>query len=293
MQHISEFINKEILDFVKIGIYDEPELAKLGTLPFGNLSVELDALRCLRFFPNVKNLILCPGEVCEVDLKYLKGLPIISLKLDYYSDCVDLCTIDLAQFPNLQFLFSRAQYNFVNIAMCRSLCTLVVQEWYDHDLLYLRGSSLRALSILSGKLKRIDGIQMLPQIASILLANQRSLSDTHGLALCCNLESLAFEKCNRIQTSQFPALPNLRYLELAGSQKVENLLFLNQYPKLEYLLLDILVMDGNLGQLFQLKHCVILTDRRHYSAKNADLPKSQHRFHTNDIPAWLEILPQS
>lgn len=51
-----EFMNKSRLDFIEIGSYDEEELAKLGSLPFCNVSVELDALACLRFFPCVENL---------------------------------------------------------------------------------------------------------------------------------------------------------------------------------------------------------------------------------------------
>ena len=112
---------------------------------------------------------------------YLRGLRIISLKLDYYSDCIDLYAIDLAQFPDLQFLFSRTQYNFYNIAMCQSLCTLVVQEWLGNDLTYLVGSSLRALCIFNGKLQRVEGIQAIPQIISLSIANQRRLSDVHYL----------------------------------------------------------------------------------------------------------------
>ena len=170
-------MNKSRLDFIEIGSYDEEELAKLGSLPFCNVSVELDALQCLRFFPCVENLILRPGEISEEGLGYLRGLRIISLKLDYYSDCIDLYAIDLAQFPNLQFLFSRTQYNFYNIAMCQSLCTLVVQEWLGNDLTYLVGSSLRALCIFNGKLQRVEGIQAIPQIISLSIANQRRLSD--------------------------------------------------------------------------------------------------------------------
>ena len=44
MRHSNEFMNKSRLDFIEIGSYDEEELAKLGSLPFRNVSVELDAL---------------------------------------------------------------------------------------------------------------------------------------------------------------------------------------------------------------------------------------------------------
>ena len=244
-------MNKSRLDFIEIGSYDEEELAKLGSLPFCNVSVELDALQCLRFFPCVENLILRPGEISEEGLGYLRGLRIISLKLDYYSDCIDLYAIDLV------------------------------------------GSSLRALCIFNGKLQRVEGIQAIPQIISLSIANQRRLSDVHYLNLCCGLESLAIERCNRIHVSQIPPLPNLRYLELIGSQTADDLSFLENYPRLEYLLLGILVINGNMQVLSKLKHCAIMSDCKHYSIKNTDLPKAQHRFHSQSIPQWLEILPQA
>lgn len=293
MRHIKGFVNKKMLDFIEIGSYDESELSELELHSFRNVSIELDALKCLRFFPNIENLILRPGEICEADLSYLSGLPIASLKLDYYSDCIDLYTIDLSQFPNLQFLFSRTQYNFSNVALCRTLCTLVVQEWYSNDLTYLGKSNLQALHISSGKLKSFEGVQMMPQLISISVSYQKSLSDVHHLKWRHNLESLSIEKCNRINILQIPALPNLHYLELSGSQVVDNLSFLRNYPELNYLLLDINVSNGDLQLLLELKHCAIMSNRRHYSLRNADLPKSPYLFHSDKIPHWLEILPEA
>ena len=293
MRYTSEFINKRMVDFIEIGSYDEAELTDRGSLSFPNVSVSMDALKCLRFFPCIENLVLRPGEISEEGLEHLNGLHIISLKLDYYSDCIDLYTINLAQFPDLQFLFSRTQYNFINAAMCPNLCTMVVQEWLSADLTYLAGSHLRALSIFGGKLHSLEGVQLLPEIISILIANQRQQRDAHWLESCCRLESLAIESCNRIPVLQIPVLPNLRYLELAGLQKLKDLTFLNRFPRLEYLLLDVFVIDGNLQALSKLKHCVIMSDHKHYSVKNADLPKMPCRFRSDSIPRWLEILPQA
>lgn len=291
MRHTNEFVNKSCLDFIEVGSYDADELAELAPLRFRNVSIELDALKCLVFFPYVENLILRPGEIREENLACLRGLQIKTLNLDYYSDCIDSYSIDISQFPKLQLLFSRTQYNFSNIAKCPSLCTLIVQEWYCDDLTYLRGSHLQALCIFSGRLQHLEGVQSMPNLRSISIANQRRLSDVHCLDSCCGLESLVIEKCNRVPILQLPTLPYLRYLALIGTQKAANLSFLDSYPKLEYLLLGIFIADGNLQALFKLKHCAILTDCRHYSAKNAALPKSPQKFHSASIPHWLEILP--
>jgi hypothetical protein len=89
---------------------------------------------------------------------------------------------------------------------------------------------------------------------------------------------------NRIVSEEFNLLKSKNYGEELKSIAI-----------ITILLPDELYEGGGYPErrLFQLKHCIILTDHRHYSAKHANLPKSQHRFHANNIPAWLEILPQS
>lgn len=293
MRYVQEFVNKKILCFVEVGSHDEHELLESGTQSCKNLSLELDALPCLRFFPHVENLILRPGEIRKEELSYLQGLRIRTLKLDYYSEKVDLYTIDLAQFPNLQFVFSCSQYNFKNIAACKTLCTLVVREWYDDNLHYLLNSDLYAISILKGNLKTLDGIQTIPGLRSVLLANQRLLTDVHSLMACNELESLSFEKCNQVNFTQIPELPNLCYLKLIGSQKVDSLSFLTKFPKIAFLLLfDLTILDGNLDVLLRLRHCTVIPNRRNYSVSDKDLPQSQRKFCSAVIPPEFEILPE-
>ena len=293
MHYISEFIHKSPEEFLEVGAYDEEELMSMGKHPAQNVSIELDALSCLRFFPHLERLILKPGTIQAQDLRYLSGLPVIAIKLDYYSDCLDEYSIDLAQFPNLQYVFSRSQYNFRNIKSSKTLCTLVVQEWHDDSLQYLRGSSLHALSIFRGQLKTLDGLQSMGELQSIAVSNQRKLRDATAIWTCTKLESLAFENCNCIDVSILPSLPNLRYMLLVGRNKVRDLAFIKNFPKLEYVILDIAITSGNIDALYCLRHCVILTDHRHYSARNIDLPKSRQRFHSSSIPEWLEILPET
>ena len=51
-------------------------------------------------------------------------------------------------------------------------------------------------------------------------------------------------------------------------------------------------IDPENQKLFEMKNVAILQDRRNYSAKHCDLPKSPP-FHSAYIPAWLEILPEA
>lgn len=292
MQQKKEFVNRRNLEFVEIGVYDEEELRKRGSMPNKNVAVESDALECLRFFPNIENLILRPGEIRPEGLMYLSGLPIVSLRIDYYADCIDAYTISLRQFPRLQYLFSRTQFGFSDLSACLPLQTLVVQEWSGNNLIDLQSENLLALKILSGRLRSLNGLQNIPLLRSLSISNQRELSDVQELAHCNGLESLNFEHCSRINTADIPPLLELQYLALVGTQRVENLSFLKRFPRLEDVMLGIEISDGDLQKLFEMKNVTLLQDRRNYSAKHCDLPKSQP-FHSAYIPAWLEILPEA
>lgn len=292
MQQKKEFVNRRSLEFVEIGVYDEEELHKCGLMPNKNVAVELDALECLRFFPNIENLILRPGEIRPEGLMYLSDLPIVSLRIDYYADCIDAYTISLRHFPRLQYLFSRTQFGFSDLSACLSLQTLAVQEWSGNNLINLQSENLLALKILSGRLHSLNGLQNIPLLRSLSISNQRELSDVQELAHCNGLESLSFERCGRVNTADIPPLSELQYLALVGTRRVENLSFLKRFPRLENVMLGIEISDGDLQKLFKMKNVAILQDRRNYSAKHRDLPKSPP-FHSAYIPAWLEILPEA
>ena len=291
MQLKKEFVNRQSLEFLEIGAYDKAALCECGPRTERNLALELDALDCLRFFPQVENLILRPGALQQESLAYLKGLPILSLRLDYYSDCIDGDTIHLGQFPKLQYLSSGTQFNFSDLSACPSLRTLVVTQWSEQDLTALQSEGLLALRIMSGKLRSLNGLQNLPSLRSLDLSYQQKLSDVRELA-SADLESLQLERCNHVDVTALPSLCELRYLSLIGTQRVENLSLLKRFPRLEDVTLDIWVADGDLQPLFEMKSARILQDRRHYSARHRDLSKSR-MFHSAYIPPWLEILPEA
>ena len=209
MQQKKEFVNRRSLEFVEIGVYDEEELHKCGLMPNKNVAVELDALECLRFFPNIENLILRPGEIRPEGLMYLSDLPIVSLRIDYYADCIDAYTISLRHFPRLQYLFSRTQFGFSDLSACLSLQTLAVQEWSGNNLINLQSENLLALKILSGRLHSLNGLQNIPLLRSLSISNQRELSDVQELAHCNGLESLSFERCGRVNTADIPPLSQI------------------------------------------------------------------------------------
>lgn len=268
-----EFIDDFSAEFLRVGKYDEEVLQNLGKQSFENISLELDALHCLRFFSNINNLILRPGRINENDIHCLDNLPIKRLKLDYYSDSQDEYTIDLGIFKKLEHVFSRTQYNFRNIEKCKNLKSLVVQEWYSSDLSYLKNVSICKIKVLSGKLKTLRGIHQFIGLRHLSVSNQRFLVDITDLQFCSGLEHLEIESCGKIQLGSFPTIESLHTLILIGRQTIENCTFFSRFPCLKKLILGMKIMDNDTSPLLCLKHCTILTDSRHYTHKNADLPK--------------------
>ena len=287
------FMHKMCDPYLVIGSADEESLrAELGRND-KNIAVEMDALSCLCSFPQIEKLILLPGQIDLSGLVCFDKASVTAIKLDYFSDACDEYTIDMSQFPGVELIFSRDSHNISHLYQCKKLCTLIVQEWQQHDLSALGRSNLRALKLTGGKLKSFSGIERLKSLRSLSLSYFRQLTGISALADCKELESLKIEKCPRLSLDHFPLLPNLQYLELSANKPVNNLRFLEKCPNLRFLVLDLGVADGNLNALTKLEHSVVMTDYRYHSIKNSSLPKSSAPFRSNTIPRWLEILPEA
>lgn len=270
----NEFIGSDFsCSFLQVGIYDEEELIELGQSDAVSVSLELDAIRCLRFFPQVENLILRPGCIDINDLHYLSKDSIKRLKLDYYSETYDEYSIDLSIFSQLEVVFSRTQYNFTNTRAAKELKQLVVQQWYDRDLSSLVSPSVVCLKILEGKLRSVCGIQQLPQLSELSISNQRLIRDLSQLAECKQLQILELESCNAISLETMPMLPYIKRFTLIGRQCINSAMFFSRFPNMEELFLGVRINDGDLSPLFGLRHCVLLSEHSHYSHRNLDLPK--------------------
>lgn len=291
MQQIQKFISRRQEAFLEVGEHDIDDIRGEVFYDVLNLKIELSALKKIQFFPNVKRLILSPGILCPDDLHFLEGLEIEELLLEYDSDCEDEYTIDVGMFPNLRFLSARSEYDFCSANKCKHLVTLKVSHWNTCNLQSLSGAHIMALSIGSGKLKNLSGLESLSSLKSLSISYQRNLDSLAALNTCTQLESLEIENCNRLNFSDFPILPNLSFLALFGKRGVASLSFLDNFPRLDYCYLDIPIRDGDLSRLSGKKHCAIIQDRKNFSLQDSELPKSKDKFHSNCIPPKWEILP--
>lgn len=278
MFYKEEFITTDFSAvFTQVGYYDLAELQTSGYRNDANVSVEMDALCCLKYFPCVQNLILKPGLINIDDLQYLYNLPLKRLKLNYFNDSFCEYTIDLGQFPNLEFVSARDSFNFYNVDQCAFLKTLHVYQWSMRTLELLGRSNIVALKISVGKLISLKGIESLSHLRYFSLSYQRSLTDVRDIGTCVSLEHLEMVNCGKVDITNIPMLDNLKILELSGRQVIDNCYYFKRFPKLEYLILGCKILDGDLSRLLLLKHCALLTDHRHYTHKNSDLPKSDFR----------------
>lgn len=268
---------------------DEEELSSMDSLQ-ENIAIELDALPLLRFYPNIKKLILFPAVLNPSDLLYLKSLSVKYLKLDYFSDTIDEYSIDLSFFPNLEFLFSKSSRNFRNISTCKALKTIIIQEWLESSLEQLNSCSALAIKLCKGGLRNLHGVRTMRRLCSLSVAYQRKLSDISEISFCKSLESLWIEKCPKTDFKTISSVKSLRYLYYSSAKSLTDLCWLPSFPQLEYLVLDVKIEDGDLSPLTRLKHSVLITDYMHYSIKNKDLPKAD-RFYSLVIPPGYEVIP--
>ena len=101
------------------------------------------------------------------------------------------------------------------------------------------------------------------------------------------------ENCGKLDIKSFPLLPNLRMLCLSGSKKIPDVqTILILAPNLEWLMLYHPIEDGDLSQLMNLKHVVIIPNCRHYSHKDSELPKTENNFCSGILAYDLSILPE-
>ena len=293
MHYEKRFLHRIQEEFLIVGSGDFENLMRGGSCHERYIELSLDALHCLVFFPDIEYLILTPGEVSSGGLRALDGLRIKALKLDYHTYEIDAYTIDLACFPLLELVFARTQYCFKNISQCHNLQTLIVQEWLTNNLEWLKGSPIKALKLFSGKLKSLNGIQKLQKLVSLSIANQRQLVDCDDLA-GNRLESIEIISCNKTDIALFPIMQEVRMMHISGKRLIPNVeIILHIAPRLEWLLLDHIVSNGELASLTDLLHAVIFTDCRHYSHKNCELPKAAEGYHSKHLPKELEILPEA
>ena len=274
MWHESLFVSDCAEDFLCVSIADKPDIEAGAYCLEPRVAIEMNAIRELPLFRSVTKLVLLPGELSEPCTPYLRDCLATELKIDYYTDVIDDYTIDISAMRQLRYVFSRSLYGFCNVKQATHLKAIKIGQWNALDFLYLEDSNLAAIQILSGKIRDMSGVQKLKNLQFLSISNCRHIKDFSELGKCDKLESLILENCGANIVTTMPVIPSLKYLNLRTAS-IPDAAWLDRFPSLSYLVLDTRIADGQIDRLQRLKHCVLITDRRHYSMRNNDLPKSE------------------
>lgn len=273
MWHSDIYVTDHTEAFVCIGATDIEDAAAGSYCSEANIAIEMDAIQALPYFHAVQNLVLLPGELTGPCSSYFDKCPATALKIDYYTDIKDEYTVDISLMPDLQYVFSRSLLGFRNANLCPNLRAIKVGEWNAENFLQLRGAGIEAIQILKGNLQDLNGLQTLTKLRFLSISNSKHIRNFSELSACHSLESLMLENCGSKIAETMPVIQSLKYLNIRTST-LPGAEWFERFPNLQYLVIDAKQEDGKIERLQDLKHCVLVTDRRHYTLRNKDLPKS-------------------
>lgn len=260
--------------FLCISEEDKADIAAGANCLEPRIAIEMGAIRELPSFRAVHKLVLLPGELNGSCAEYFRGCSARELKIDYYTDEIDDYTIDISNMRQLRYVFTRSLYGIRNVNQATHLKAIKIGEWCEPDFHYLEGAPIEALQILTGKIRDMSGIRELKDLRFLSIANCPGIKDFSGLGECPRLESLVLENCGPNVVKTMPVIPGLKYLNIRTAS-IPDAAWFQKFPDLEYLILDAKIEDGRIEYFQKLKHCVLVTDRRHYSMRDKDLPKSK------------------
>lgn len=289
MEYIKGYIGCE-QDYLNVEIYDDRDMQMLRQYKDEkNVTISMENIRYLTEFTNVEQLIITPGQapdnVSEI-LATQEHLRALKLDYDETEPCTSWC-VDISKLKRLEFLFSRSSLNFKGVSGCLSLKTLAVSNWYNESIAQLKDSGIDTLRIGCGRLKCLDGIEQLPLLI-LSLSHLRFLTDIASVRES-HIKILEIDSCNRIENIENLLPATLEYLMLYGKNRISSGAFINQYPQLKRVILDVTIEDSDLSAFDTLDSAILLTDRRSYNRKNSQLPKNDRIYSLQSIPLWRNI----
>ena len=239
------------------------------------------------------------------DIGFLQQCPSLEeLSINPSFDSYNFDFSPLYDLPNLKKLCCHTMYgqkedriSHVDYSKFRSLEELTVCEPKGHHnihmlkglrVLYLSGKQpvsktlvgafdgekLEELSLVTSSVRNLNGLAQAPQLKKLELSYNRSLEDiTDIVSVKDTLTHLEIDSCGKVKDfSVLGQLRNLQWLKLRGNNALPNLAFLNDLPNLQTFILRMNVVDGDLSMCLRIPSVSII-DRRHFSHKDADLPK--------------------
>lgn len=138
--------------------------------------------------------------------------------------------------------------------------------------------SLKRLDFLKTGIKSLRGIGEFKQLQWLSLNYERGISDISEIVnVSDTLRVLSIENCSQIKDFSFlEKLVNLEHLKLHGSNKMPNVNFLKEMPKLKTFTFSMEIEDGELKPCLNIPYVWCKKGKKHYNLKDRELPKNDN-----------------
>ena len=117
MEIITKTIHDKTISILSASILDEEDLAEIQAsyASYPAIQIGLDLLEVLKYFHNIKTLVLTGGIPTSLGLSMLyQQDQLQEIVLDYEETDSDEDAVDLRLFPNLQYVLTRSNLNIKN-----------------------------------------------------------------------------------------------------------------------------------------------------------------------------------
>lgn len=231
--------------------------------------------------PSLEYLMIFPSITAkEFDFSPIYDLPKIkwlNCKTMYGIDEDEVAYIDYSKINGLQSVTISGKYGHQNLDKVRGLKSLFfnesqpmkesLEEIFD-------GRDLEELDICQSSLRSLKGLNVASSLRKLGLSYNRRLEDISDLSEVKNtIISLEIENCGKIKDfSVLNELCNLEKLRLVGSNKLPDLNFINNMPKLKSFIFMMNSENGDLSMCERIPY-VAIKNRKHYTHKDKDFSK--------------------
>ncbi|WP_340614668.1 hypothetical protein [Xenorhabdus thailandensis] len=226
-----------------------------------------DELPSLEALPDLLGISILGFNIKSID-------SIHSLKKLRYLGISTYCNtpIRFENFPDLEGCSFDWRKKSDSLFECRNLKGLGLGKYPYNDLKPFQFlTKLERLTLMTSRIKSLEGIDHLKNMTYLSLANLRGLTSLDGIEHLSKLENLDINTCRKItHINQLETLENLKEVFINNCNEIESLKPLRNLKKLEKVLFyeSTNIVDGDLSPLLDRSPpltAVAFMKRKHYS----------------------------
>lgn len=249
---------------------------------------------------NIKKALIVAEDISFLRkcpcLEYLDVIPSLTAKKFDFSPLYDLPKIkklycetmygidedkvaymDYSKINGLQSVTISGKYGHQNLDKVKGLKKLFFSEGQPVEASLegvFDGNDLEELDICQSSLRSLKGLNVASSLRKLGLSYNRRLEDISALLEVKNtIISLEIENCGKIKDfSVLNELCNLEKLRLVGSNKLPDLNFIHNMPKLKSFIFMMNSENGDLSMCERIPY-VAIKNRKHYTHKDKDFSK--------------------